>query len=50
MIFYGSDMALGHPVNLQEFLGGSLKNVLGCFEKVYQTLAEEISDPRYTFK
>ena len=50
MGFYGGHVAFGDTVYLEKFFGGCLKYVLGCFKKIYQAFAKEISDPRYTFK
>jgi hypothetical protein len=49
MCFYGSYVASGDTIDLQNFFSRCLKHILGRIETVNQTLAKQISDPRYTF-
>ena len=49
MCFNCGYVASGDTIHLQNFFIGCLKNILGRIETVNQTLAKQISDPRYTF-
>jgi len=49
MGFYCGYVAPAHAVYLKKLFIGCLKNFLWRLEMINQTLAKQISDPRYTF-